>query len=210
MNAGLSNLDSLKKRLLSGGLVGGDQFDDIIQSIGLGAAAMLEQYCQRKFALQQRTESFGADRAQFILSHTPLLTLDKTEFKQDETTGFVTQDATFIRTIDFDNGIIYLPDEVDPGEYWSIVRFTYTGGYWWEMLEPDDDDYPSVATPNATALPDDLRLAWFLQCESLWSKRDKLGLGLTDKPDQQASLDEIKLLPLVKQMVGSYVKTNLT
>lgn len=209
MNAGLSNLETLKKHLLADTMAGTKQFDAVILAIGLGAAGMLEQYCQRKFALMQRAESFGADRVQFILSHTPLLTVDKTEFKQDETTGFVTQAASYIRTIDFDNGVIFLPEGSDAGDYWSLVRFTYTGGYFWEMLEPDNEVYPSQITAGATALPEDLRLAWFLQCESLWSKRDKLGVGITDKPDEQAKLDEIKLLPLVKQLLANYVKVNL-
>lgn len=208
MNCGFSNLDTLKKRLK---LPEGDaQFDDVVAAIGLGLAGSIEQFCQRKFALQQVTESFGADRIQFLLSRTPLLSLDKTEFKQDETTGFVEQDSTFIQSIDSDNGVIYLPDGNDPGKYWSTVRFTYTGGYWWEMLEPDDEAYPSQITAGAAALPDELKNAWLTICERVWSKRDKLGLALVDKPDAQSMLDDFKLGTFEKQTLSNFVKFNLT
>ena len=191
-------------------MIADPQFDFVIQLLGLGVASTFEQFCQRKFCLSSTVESFGADRVQFILSRTPLLSLDKIEFKQDESTGFVTKDLTFLRTIDQDNGIIYLPDDNDPGDYWSIVRFTYTGGYWWEMLEPDDDAYPSQNATNAAVLPDDLKQAWLLQCQSLWSQRDKLGLGITDKPEAQTAVAKIELIPLVKQLLGNYVKQNWT
>ncbi len=212
MNCGFSNLATLKKHLLADGLTGSVQFDDVIAAIGLGVAGTIEQFCQRKFGYSAaHVQSFGADRVQFILSNTPLLSVSKTEFKQDEATGFVEQDSTFIRTIDNDNGIIYLPDQSDPGAYWSLVRFTYAGGYWWETAEPDDDVFPTPQTDGVSALPDDVRLAWLIQCKQLWSKQDKLGLGMIDKPDEQSKLnDELKLTPLVKQLLTNYVKLNLT
>lgn len=210
MNAGFSNLDTLKKRLLAGTMQSDKRFDSVLQGIGLGMAGLVEQFCQRKFALSATTESFGADRIQFLLSRTPLISVAKIEFKQDEATGWVEQQTTFIRTIDYDNGVIYLPDQSDPGDYWSLVRFTYTGGYWWEMLEPDNQDYPSTATAGATVLPDEIISAWLMQCEDFWSKRDKLGEGLLDTPGTQAKLEDIKLLPIVKLILGNFVKFNLT
>jgi hypothetical protein len=211
VNAGFSNLDLLKKRLLAGSMQSGTQFNDVILAIGLGMAGLIEQFCQRTFAYQAGfVETFGADRVQFLLSRTPLIAVTLSEFKQDEPTGWVTQDSDYIRAIDIDNGVIYLDGHADPGLYFSQVRFTYSGGYFWESAEPDDAGFPTTVPAGVCVLPAEVVLAWMLQCEQVWAKRDKLGIGLVDKPDEQSKIDELKLIPLVKQLLTNFVKLNLT
>ena len=207
MNAGLSNLDTLKKHLLANTLAGNPQFDLVIQAIGLGMAAGFEQYCNRKFArLIGAQDVLPGDRVNYLLSRYPLEALTTVELKLDEADGYVVQTSDFVNTVDLKNGMVLLPNEADPGDELSQVRFTYTGGFWWEPLEPDDAAYPSALPAGANALPDDLKLAWLLQCQQVWDARDQIGLSLVDAPGTQQTIDTLKLSPLVKTMIAPYVR----
>lgn len=210
MNAGLSNLDLLKKHLLAATLGTDPQFDTLIAAIGLGVAGMMEQTCNRKFARAAGAqEEFPGDRASFILSRFPIESVTALDSKNLESDSWTSQDTGLIKSISASAGLIYLADSHDPGAYWSKVRFTFTGGYWWETAEPNDAGYPSTLPEGAHALPDDLRLAWLLQCREVWNKIDKLNTGLIDKPDAQTNLAGLELSPLVKQMLTNYVVMQL-
>ncbi len=211
MNAGLSNFDTLKKHLLAGSTAKTDtRFDTAIQAIGLGTAAAIENFCQRKFFRSGAdTQIIGADRCQFLLSRFPLETVTAVDLKLSEADGWEPVDLADIQTIDLKNGIVYFPDTADLGPYYGQVRITFAGGYWWETAEPDDDSYPTAPPAGSNALPSDLQLAWLMQCEVIWSKRDKLGSGLVDDPDAKSKISTLELSPLVKQMLGQFVRYNL-
>ncbi|MDB6108333.1 MAG: hypothetical protein JWR69_83 [Pedosphaera sp.] len=212
MNVGFSNLDTLKKHLLAGSLANETKFNTVITALGHGMAAMVASYCNRSFLRTVgAVEILPADRANFLLSRFPLEALTSVELKLSEADGFVVQPATFYQTIDLKNGMVILPDGADAGPYYAQVRFTYTGGYWWETLEPDDvaGGYPSAMPAGATALPHDVIQAWLLQCQHVWDARDKLGMNLADKPGEQAKLAEVKLIPLVETMLTPYTRYNL-
>jgi hypothetical protein len=209
MNAGLGNLDSLKKHLLSSRMTAEKRFDQVIQDIGLGVAAEFEKACNRKFArLVDDTYIVSADRVHVYLPRYPFESITSVEFKSDEVTGWMIQPAPYIVTKNLESGLVFLGAAVGP--YWAHMRFTYIGGFWFENLEPDDAAYPSQAPAGATVLPDDLRLAWLLQCRNVWDSADKLGAGLIDKPKVQSALAELELSPRVKQTLTHHVRYAMT
>jgi hypothetical protein len=212
MNAGFSNLDTLKHQLLGGQLKSETQFDVLLKGIGLGMARMIESACNRRF---QRTvgqvDILRADQVHFLLSRYPVESVASIDTKVTEADGWTAQTVNeFVQTIDLAAGIIYLPEGADVGLYHGQVRITYTGGYWWQTLEPKEAGYvqdeATGAPAGAALIPDDLRAAWLLQCQEVWNKRDKLGLGIADKPDEQGKLSELRLVPLVKEMLKEYIR----
>lgn len=192
MNAGFSNLDYLRQQLLSKALPADVSFDAVITAIGLGVFGLIEKFCNRKFMWQIGWQQvFGADSSSFMLERFPIITpITLVEYKQDEPTGWVTEpqinpndnllstNPLVIRSVDAQSGIIYFPDDSDCGDYWSQMRFTYTGGYWWEQAEPEDPVYPTPVPAGAPLLPDSVRLAWILQCRQVWRGIDKLGMDI--------------------------------
>jgi hypothetical protein len=215
MNAGFANFDTLKKHLLAGSSAKSDtRFDTAIKAVGLGVAAAIENYTNRKFfRTADDTYISSADRAEFILPRYPVESVSLIEQKNTEADGWVTLDQSpwdLVQTFDLSAGIVRFADDNDLGNYSAQIRFTFTGGYWWETAEPDDPAYPSQMPAGATPLPNDLKLAWLLQCEAVWAARDKLGTGLIDKPETQSATGKTVLSPLVKQMLGQYIRYQLT
>lgn len=223
MNAGFSNLATLKAYLLAKAIRSSTDYDAAITSIGLGIAGFFERYCGRKFAYTPGfQEVFGADRAAFCLSLFPVVPpVTLVEFKQDESTGWVAQDQTapsgdtlVIQSLDAENGVIYFPDNEDCGEYWSQMRFTYTGGYWWQQLEPTDEGYPAAQPAGSANLPNSLLEAWLIQCEIAWKMRDKLGKGLSAEETKGRGplyeINDLDLAPQVKQMLEHHVRPQWT
>lgn len=206
MNAGLSNLATLKAFLLPASLRSGTDDDATITAVGLGVAGLIEGYCGRAF---QRTvgaaDVFAADRAQFLLSRFPVESVSKFELKSTEAAGFVEQTlATYPRAIDLANGIVTLSG--DAGDYFEQLRITYTGGYWWDTSEDSSGSLPS----GATALPKALQLAWLMQCQHVWSALDKVGAALAEAPGKATALDTLKLSPAVEQMLADFIRPNWT
>lgn len=206
MNCGLGNLDGLKRHLLPSGTMAGEtRFDVVIVDIGQGVADDFENSCNRKFSrLAGDTIAFQADRASFVLPRFPVEAITAVELKLKDADGFAAQDLTLIQSSSPASGLVYLTDRPDAGPYWGQVRFTYTGGYWFEMLEPEDDGYPSAMPETATALPKGLRLAWVNQCREVWNAYDKLGAGLVDKPNVQTVIADLDFSKAVKRTLGNY------
>lgn len=202
MNAGLSNLFILKSHLLAPSLVAGTEFDTALTNIGLGVAAQLEKFCNRKFLRTVGdTFTFYADRSFITVDRYPVESISALAQKSDESAGFVSLGAvnSILISLAADKGILQFGTQL--GSYLEQVRVTYTGGYFWNTLEPADVGYPTALPAGATALPADLQLAWLLQCGEVWNKRDKLGAGISDKPDQQTGLAALKLIPAVEEML---------
>lgn len=211
MNAGLSNLDTLKKHLLPASLAPESRFDLVIQDIGQGVAGLMENYCDRKFARVVADQVvLMADRASFSLPRYPVEIISQVELKYRDSDAFQVQDISLIESTSPMAGIVYLQDNTDAGPYWAQVRFTYTGGYWFEQLEPDDDNYPTGAAPaGSTLLPSEIKFAWLTQCREVWNKFDKLGTGLIDKPDSQTKTGNLDLSPMVKDLLKSFRRMQL-
>ena len=205
MNCGLSNLDRLKRHLLAAGTLAGEtRFDEVVADLGQGVAAEFETFCGRKFArLVDDVAVFPADRVHFVLPRYPIESIKTVKVKRSEAGTFVEQAAGFVKTISAAAGIVYLP-EPDAGPYDAEVQFTYTGGYWFETLEPEESGYPSAVPAGATALPKDLRLAWVNHCRAVWDAWDKLGVGLVDKPKVQTVIGEVDWSASVKRTLAMY------
>lgn len=202
MNCGLGNLDSLKKHLLAGTMSTNTDFDGIIADLGRGVAASFEKYCNRKFFRQANDQYVvSADRDHAYVPRYPMEQFTSIELKADITVGWELQTG-LVLNVNNESGLVYWGAGIS--FQWAQMRITYTGGFWWETLEPDDDAYPSQMPAGATPLPDDLRLAWLLQCRHVWSKLDKTGTDLLKTGDDKAVLSDTKFFPGVESTLQQY------
>jgi hypothetical protein len=208
MNAGFSNLATLKTHLLGADIRTRTTWDTEITALGLGMAALFENHCNRKFL---RTvgdvATLPADRCQFLLPRFPVESVSAIAVKTTEADGWVAQTINdFVTTIDLTAGIVNLPEAADAGPWYAQVRFTYTGGYWWEIKEPADAGYPATQPTGSFAVPADLVSLWLLLCKDIWNKRDPLGRGIVEKPDVEVQVEELKLSPLVRQGLRQFIR----
>lgn len=214
-NAGFANLATLKAHLLASAQRTSTAYDAPIAAIGLGAAAAIAQFCNRRFErLAADTEIIAADRVEFLLRRYPVEAVSKIELKLTEALGWeelVINDV--VNTIDLESGIVHFAGRNDVGPDYGQVRFTYTGGYWWEQVEPDAGGYPTAQPAGSSALPADLKLAWLLQCEAVWMARDKLGVSVLTSGNSgdfvTGTISNLDLIPMVKKMLQQYIRFNL-
>lgn len=77
----------------------------------------------------------------------------------------------------------------------------------WEASTSSATVAASEQPAGSTAVPDDLKLAWLLQCEAIWAKMDKNGLSMSPGVEANAaSLAGLQLLPEVKEMLRAYTR----
>lgn len=208
MNAGFSNLATLKAHLLGEALRASTEFNDVILALGLGTAALIENHCNRKFARTiDGTDILPADRIHFLLSRYPVESVTAIAVKFSEAGGWFAQSVNeFAKSIDLRSGIVYQGDGPDAGDYSTQVRFTYTGGFFWEQSEPADVGYPTAQPEGSTALPHDVRLAWLLQCQDTWQRRDRLGAEIAQSGAMNPALAQSELLPLAKSILRPFIR----
>ncbi|GEM_PF-1934768 len=216
MNAGFSNLDTLKQHLLAPALRPTTTYDVQLLDLGRGMAALFANFTQRRLAwMVGDTEIFPAAKAEFILSRFPITAVTLSELKLQESAGWVTQtDPNFILALDLANGIVNCgPSDVGPS--YGQVRFTYNGGYFWETLEPDDAAFPSALPSGAAALPSDLYHAWLLQCKHVWQTIDPRGVKIVGEGDKnrvvpQQTFGDMDLIPQVAASLKQFIRYKLT
>lgn len=212
MNAGLTNLAKLKAWLLPDSMTSGADYDEQILAIGKGVAAQLEQYCNRKFARAVgdifETPGFCLH---VVLPRYPLEAAPAIERRDDIATGYVAEVYNNI-VVDHNLAAGLIKFGAWAGTASSRLRFTFTGGWFWEQLEPADVGYPTAQPAGSTAVPDDVLLAWRLQCEQVWKQRDKLGLNLAEKPDNvfSGALARVALLDAVKETLRPHMRMTLS
>lgn len=231
MNAGLGNLSTLKRHLLTAGMAASStDFNPVIADIGRGVARLFDSICNREFTYAENyTEIFMGNRAFWYVKKYPFVQVAKIElkyFQTDEWTDITTQPLIVNpETGQLNFGYLLGPAPLQ-------VRATYTGGYWYQTIEEGapgylvcndqtDAGYPAAlpasiqGSPNLNPpgiepfkflLPYDLRLAWLTQCRRVWDSFDKLGLGLTDKPGAQTSVSEVSIAPEVRSTLERYVR----
>jgi len=223
VNAGFSNLTSLKAYLLAAKLRATTDYDYPIQNIGLGVATTFERVCNREFAYAQNIlEVFQGDRPFWYARRAPVSIFSKVElrfFRADNWTDISGQPVG----TDEEKGMIHFGYTL--GKQPMQARLTYNGGFFWEQLEPTDAGYPTAVPddiannsagldPNKFMLPADLLSAWQIQCEITWKMRDKLGLGIVGgEPRGRGPLyaiNDLDLAPVVKTILGKYVRYQLT
>jgi hypothetical protein len=202
MNAGLSNLATLKAHLLAPAIRTQTALDTVIADLGLGVAAQFERFCNRKFyRAVGATMTFPAGADNVIVDRYPVESIAKVEVKENATDGFI-EDANAVENWRAESGWVSFGSPLSTDL--AIGRITFTGGYWWETKEPADQGYSTTPPTGAASLPDDLKLAWLMQCRHVWAAMDKLGVSVGAKPDAESKLGDVKLTPQVVEILNAY------
>lgn len=176
-------------------------WDAALASIGLGVAQGFERHCNRRFRrVENATYAASADRSALVVDRFPLESLAALDIRYVASESWDSiLDA--VANIDHAPGMIYLTNA--PGWRGSLIRATFTGGYWMDTTEDGSGVMPTGAAP----LPDDLRHAWLLQCSHLWSIRDNAGAAMLirdAKAGQPAALDRSALIPAAMDTLYQY------
>lgn len=132
MNAGLSNLFTLKSWLLPASMVAGTDYEPQIIAIGKGVAGQLERYCNRKF-LRLVGDTFVCEANKYNLSlpRFPLEEVTTIELRETVADGWIAQTLSDV-VFNQDESAGVLEFGVPPGAYLTKLRVTFTGGYWIE------------------------------------------------------------------------------
>lgn len=204
MDAGLSNLATLKAHLLPEPMRARADYDDTLLILGRGTAHLMQRHCNREFAraVDATHVTTAGWRSCFVLPRYPIESLTKVELQTRPTAAWeeLTLDDILAR-IDAESGVVLTDSPL--GLVGSSVRFTFTGGWWWSTTEP-----PSTESQPAgsTALPPDIQLAWLNQCEHVWSQRDRLGMGLAKGPGAQSKAGATELTDATIQALRPYLR----
>ena len=202
MNLGLGNLNELKRHLLAVTMQGQTTYDITIAMIGRGIAAQFGRHCNRRFERTVDAQAeFTADRDHYYLPCYPVETITSIEQRDNMTDGWKPLSIDVILNRGDESGLISFGPGASLGYWSSRIRVTYTGGYWFETLEPGETGYPTAQPAGSTVLPADLRLAWLLQCGRVWELMDKLGTNIDPEQAASKSLADLELLPEVKQVL---------
>jgi hypothetical protein len=210
MNLGLGNLDELKRHLLSESFVSRTDFDAAITIVGRGIAGQFDKYCNRNFErVADAKVEFTADRNHYYLPRYPLEVISSVEQRTSLAEGWVALPTNgIIQNLDETIGLIQFDGQLG---HWSVrLRITYTGGNWFETLEPDAEDYPTDQPEGSTALPPDVKLAWLLQAGHVWATMDKLGTSIAQDDKAASTLSALDLIPEVKQALDSHKRYMIT
>lgn len=172
MNAGFSSLTALKAQLLAEALRAGTKYDTVLMTLGLGVAAQCEKFCNRKFSRIPGALFYcTADRDHCFVDRYPIESVSAVAMQSDPTSGYEELSGAVLNW-EAASGLISFGSRL--GNWNQTVRVTFTGGYWWDITEDASDSLPT----NATAVPDDLKLAWLTQCRLVWQAMDKLGVDV--------------------------------
>lgn len=209
----LGNLTQLKIFLLNESLRSDTQWDAALELLGKGVARRMQTFCNRVFERTADDEfEVSADRLHVALPRYPVEAAPTIELRDDLTTGYVAQTYNDL-VVDHNLAAGLIRFAAEPGPSTSRLRFTYTGGLW----VPDDDaqtpEDDSDLPAGATLVPEDLRLAWSLQCQRTWSVRDNMGIDVSGERSVQfvsSTLAGLELVPEVKEMLRPFVRYALT
>jgi hypothetical protein len=210
MNVGLGNLTELKGQLLALSLQGDTNYDAVITGIGLGVANLFDQHCNRTL---NRTvgmvDTFSADRRHWYLSAFPVEAITALGNQDSLSDGFVAStlppdSGSLIQQTQLDQGYIMFISL--QGYFFSRIQVTYTGGFWFDTTE----NGTGVMPPTATLLPAAIKAAWYLQCQHVWKRWDKLGAQIAEDPEKQSALSAVDLIPLVKAMLNPFRRMQIS
>lgn len=212
MNAGLGNLDLLRRHLLAGTIASERRFDAGLSEVGLVVAASFERHCNRVFGWEANSVvTASAGREHLVLPRYPVASVSRVRTRSGATAEWEElTDEPY--ELDAAAGLVRFSGTL--GDERTLVEVTYDGGYWWETLEPEDEAYPSAKPAGATALPDGLRMAWLMQCRAVWASLDKTGVDVlrTGSSSQfvTGSLTQMELAPMVRELLNGYVRYALS
>jgi hypothetical protein len=229
MNAGFSNLTTLKAQLLATELQTDTDYDAKITAIGLGVASAFGRVCNRDFMwMIGATDVTQGDRDHWYSRRAPVSSFTQVNlryFRADPWTDISGQPMS----ADEFKGLIHFGYTL--GTRPIQVQIVYNGGYWWEQQEPTNADgspneaYPTALPAEITAapsglnqndfmLPADLQLAWIQQCRKEWEAIDKLGTQITRVGSNARNPEEVlaglDFIPEVQRIVRQYTRYQLT
>jgi len=203
-------LTELKGQLLAASLRTDTNYDGVITGIGLGMANLFDQYCNRTFCRTAgMIDTFSADRRHWYLNCFPAETITAIAKQDDLTDGFVASalppdPSSLIQQAQLEQGYIMFISL--QGYFFSRIQVTYTGGYWFDTTENGTGVMPGTAR----ALPAGVKTAWYLQCQQVWKRWDRLGAQIAQDPERQTALDRVELAPMVKQLLNPFKRMQMT
>lgn len=207
MDAGFGGVTVLKQRLLAESLRSRTDWDETLAAIGRAVVTLFERHCNRLFGFSdQARDTFPAHLVCWTLRRYPVYRLEKLEL-QGVGGDWRETDITHIRWIDPQAGLIDFATAL--GSAYELGRVTYSGGYWWDTSE----DGSGIPPPGIEQLPPDLREAWLIQSEAVWSARDRLGLRITQSGSpatEQQALVQLQLVPMVRDILQPYIRWQIT
>jgi len=209
MNLGLGNLDDLKQFILPEATRSQDDHNVVLQRIGKGVATQMERHCNRWFVRTVGAQdTFSADRSTWTLSRFPAESITSIEMKSTDSEGWIAQ-TDAVELSQLDRGLLDFGTEL--GDFRTRVRVTYTGGFWFETLEPAGEGYPTTQPSGSTAVPDDLKLAWLEQCQFIFEGKDHmLPKYLSGEASVPLNLKDIALTPHVIELLRGFVRYQMT
>lgn len=210
VNAGLGNLAELKQFLLARSMSGltDTANDATLTAIGLGVAGMFAAHCNRDWSYgAANVDEFTANRSFAVARRYPVNmdVVPTMELCTQITNGakvWTPVTDPFLNIAE-DRGMFYLGGY--QGNYLSRIRITSAGGYWWLGLDAE-----TALPTGAAAVPNELKLAWLLQCQALWLVRDDLGIAVAGSSGGSAllglSLPGYDLVPEVRSLLKDFIR----
>lgn len=193
----LSSLTQLKAAILPAAMRSRTDFDTQLTTIGNAVQALFEQHCNRRltYAASETHTQNGADLLCLSLPRYPVVSVASLTLR-DVSAVDTTLDLTETR-LDKQAGLLHF--RATPGDWYDQLLVVSTGGYYVDTSENQSGSLPS----GATALPDDLRSAYYLQCKALAEAQGILGAGAaaSEKDKTKAEAD---LLPMVASVLRQY------
>lgn len=227
MNAGFSNLEWLKAQLLTVDLAHDKSYDAKILATGLGTAAAIERFCNRKFCDEAGIqETFTAARSAWWTERPIVTEFTKVELRYFSADAWADISGQPVSTNEAQG---YINFGYILGRDPMMVRLTYNGGFWWNTLESTDQGYvnpqspgfnilnqlpaeivnnPAGIAPQKFLLPEALRFAWLMQCQANWAAVDKTGAKLLETGGTE--LPALGIIPEVAAILQTYKRYNLT
>lgn len=200
---GLGTLGQLKRFLMNAAEVESPTYDSAITMIGRGMSKLFSNRTNRVLRRSvDAMESCPAVRSGYRAKCAPIEEVSLFEVKYGEAYGWSTVPVTSaIELIQPEDGLLrFYPAVMREG---GLFRITLTGGYWVDLSDDDSGSCPQGATP----LPEDLRLAWLMQCQHIWLNRDNLGIAYSPAGESKAkpiAMEHVTLLPLVGMTLANY------
>lgn len=196
------HLDVLKARLLPADMAESADYDLELEALGLGVAALFDRITGRELR-RNTAASFEcpADEPSVVLKSYPLESVTSVTVVYGSTSTDVTDSVLGIQKA---SGIVLFGGAI--GSATERLEIVSSGGYWCD--QGDGDDLPN----GATALPDDLLNAWFLQCraqadaEGFFRQRGAANNSDKDKRDPALRMETLDILPSVRRVLQLYVR----
>lgn len=208
MDLGLGNLDEIKKAVLPDANRVDKQFDFIIAALASGVAAQFNSITGRKLGRQVNVlEDFTADRTYYVVQSYPLESVTVLEQRDTMLGGWYPLNITNILNQGNSVGLVEFGYVL--GQYYSRIRLTYSGGFFYETLEPFQSDgvtptagYPTALPTGAATVPANLKAAWYEQVRFEFTRSDRMGKGVFN--DLGTPANSIFLQPFVAEVLSQF------